>query len=136
MFADSVWSYMLLVALGVVIMSFVGQYLVNRMHEPYMEETEDGYIVYLYRTARRGGSYHDFTFTERDGHLSYVPKTTRLLFYGVCMILAAAMVHHSFTQSGRSTEDWLLFILFFGLMMLGTALSGPVMAYNVLRKDH
>ena len=136
MFADSVWSYMLLVALGVVIMSFVGQYLVNRMHEPYMEETEDRYIVHLYRTARQGGSYHDYTFTERDGRFAYVPKMTRILFYGVCMIAAAVMVHHSFSQSGRAPEETINFLLSFGVMMLGVALTGPVMAYNVLRKEH
>ena len=136
MFQDSVWSYMLLVVLGVLIMAYVGQYLVNRIHEPYVEETEEGVIVYMYRTARRGGRYYDYTFTEKDGRYVFVPKISGILLYGGCMILVAAMFHRSFAQSGRSPEELVKLILLFGFMMLGVSLEGPIMAYLFLRREY
>ncbi len=135
MYGDSVWSYMFMLVLGVIILSFVGQFLLNRIHEPYVEETEDGYIVYMYQTARRGGRYHDFTFTEKDGRLVYTPKTSRLLIYCGGMLLATVMIYHSFSTRGRTPGESVKCLLFFGIMMLGVSLEGPIMAYMVLRRE-
>ena len=136
MFGDSVFSYMLLVVLGMIIFSFVAQYLVNRMHEPYMEETEDGFIVYLYEASRRGGRYVGYTFTDKDGHYAYVPKTTRILLYVGGVILAAVMMSHSFSQKGIPIGETVKLILLFGVMMLGVSIQRPIMAYMVLRKEY
>ncbi len=136
MFGDSVWSYMLLMVVGMIVLSFVGQFLLNRIHEPYVEETEDGYIVYMYQTARRGGKYQDFTFTEKDGRLMYTPKTTRLMLYCGCMLLATVMVYHSFSTSGRAPGEIVKYLLIFGIMILGISLQGPITAYTVLRRDN
>ncbi len=132
---DSVESYMRLVVLVIVLLSFLGQYIVNRFHQPYAEETEDGYIVYMYQASKRGGRYHDYTFTEKDGGLVYKPKMSRLLLYVGGMIFATAMVYHSFHMEGKTPGEMVHILLLFGVMMLGTAASGPIMAYAFLRRD-